>query len=859
MVLVLGMAAVFPLARQAQTKMVEGAAVPSATFTVNSTADATDASPGDGVCATSSGVCTLRAAIQEANALVGADTIILPAGTYALTIPGTGEDQSATGDLDITEALTINGAGANSTIVDGGALDHVFHVRSTGQAVTLTGMTIQNGNAPYGDGIIDGGGGIRSTHGAQLTIIGCHVINNHSTARGGGIFSVGRFLRIMDSQVSNNSSQGSGGGLSSAVGNADLGISNTQFIGNASAGWAGGIDLSSNNGHVSLDYVTLSGNTSGGYGGAAVIGGDNITVDMNNSQILDNQAASGAGAIYYSYPDGGTLTIANTTFAGNELGGGAAHGGGAILMAGADIALTISNSRFTENISPISGGGIATYANNSSVTISNTEFLSNTTNMAGGAFLNYGDNVVSTVTGSTFTGNSSVQNGGVFYIQALTNTATIADSYFGQNHSGSYGGVIRLTSPDPSWDTADVAAHISGTTFKENTAVMGGAIASATGTYMAITNTTFLQNMAGSGGAIFITSVSVDGDAWGDVVNSTFSGNQATGYGGAIYGYATSAELRFKNVTLADNVADSDNNGSGDGGGIAAVEGAEFAFANSIIANNVDSGNQAPDCFIGSTSQFISLANNLVGKTDGCTFTPGPNDLTGTIANPLNPHLEPLAGSPAYYPLSPVSPAIDAGFPGPTNNDPNTVNCPTTDQPGNGRPIDGNGDGDAVCDMGAVEAPERFSVVVNPAMASSLVYTDTHGNPTTLTIPAGAVTETTVLFFTPVASVSASTGYLFAGHAFDLEAYVNEVWQAGFVFNLPITISITYADEEVMGFEDSLVLLYQAGGGWDNAACGSPVADMENNTLSTPVCHLSRFALFGIADEVVYLPVVVRP
>src|SRR5688572_33136742 len=54
----------------------------AASLVVNSTADAVDANPGDGICATSSGVCTLRAAIQEANASNGADTITVPAGIY---------------------------------------------------------------------------------------------------------------------------------------------------------------------------------------------------------------------------------------------------------------------------------------------------------------------------------------------------------------------------------------------------------------------------------------------------------------------------------------------------------------------------------------------------------------------------------------------------------------------------------------------------------------------------------------------------------------------------------------------------------------------------------------------------------
>src|SRR5207247_9755677 len=100
----------------------------AANFTVDSTADAVDARPGDGVCATLAGQCTLRAAVQEANARPGTDSISVPPGTYVLAIPGAGEDASATGDLDITDDLTITGSGAGSTIVDGGHLDRVFHV-----------------------------------------------------------------------------------------------------------------------------------------------------------------------------------------------------------------------------------------------------------------------------------------------------------------------------------------------------------------------------------------------------------------------------------------------------------------------------------------------------------------------------------------------------------------------------------------------------------------------------------------------------------------------------------------------------------------------------------------------------------
>src|SRR6266516_2056309 len=100
----------------------------AAVFTVNSTVDAVDVSPGDGACATLGGRRTPRAAVQEANARPGADGVNLPAGTYVLAILGAGEDAAVTGDLDITDDLTITGAGAESTIVDGGHIDRVFHV-----------------------------------------------------------------------------------------------------------------------------------------------------------------------------------------------------------------------------------------------------------------------------------------------------------------------------------------------------------------------------------------------------------------------------------------------------------------------------------------------------------------------------------------------------------------------------------------------------------------------------------------------------------------------------------------------------------------------------------------------------------
>ena len=174
----------------------------AATFTVDSTTDTVDAGPGDGVCDDGSGSCTLRAAVMEANALAGADTITMPAGTYTLTIPGESEDAAATGDLDITDSLTINGAGAHVTTINGVGIDRVLHILSG--TLEISGTSIVNGSAPSGEG-----GGIRSN--GTLILSNSTVSNNTTNGLGGGISNNGT-LTLTNSTVSSNTS-GLGGGI----------------------------------------------------------------------------------------------------------------------------------------------------------------------------------------------------------------------------------------------------------------------------------------------------------------------------------------------------------------------------------------------------------------------------------------------------------------------------------------------------------------------------------------------------------------------------------------------------------------------------------------------------------------------
>jgi CSLREA domain-containing protein len=98
--------------------VASASAAPAATFVETSAVDSPDAVPGNGVCADNVGRCTLRAAVAEANALPGADVVMLPAGAYKLTA----------GQVAITDAVTITGAGSATCIISGNQIGRVFMI-----------------------------------------------------------------------------------------------------------------------------------------------------------------------------------------------------------------------------------------------------------------------------------------------------------------------------------------------------------------------------------------------------------------------------------------------------------------------------------------------------------------------------------------------------------------------------------------------------------------------------------------------------------------------------------------------------------------------------------------------------------
>jgi CSLREA domain-containing protein len=318
-------------------------AAASAYFTVNATFDDVDSAPGDGKCQTKSGACTLRAAIQETNKLVGWDTISVPAGTYKLTILGTDDDQSKSGDLDITDNLSIKGSGTKYTVIDGQASDRIFDIRGTSTNVDISGVTIQKGKVKdLGGGVQNfgslrlddslvqfsksdkplssegGGGGIWSK--GNLSLNRTTVSDNSATDYGGGIDSRGA-LTLTNAIVSNNTSGFMGGGIVSGGGlGTVVTITNTTISGNTAVYYGGGLGLVSNGGSISLNASTVSGNSSQGFGGGMYVY-DNLTI--NTSTISSNIAKFSGGGIYYrNYgPTAATdtLVLNSTTIANNKI------------------------------------------------------------------------------------------------------------------------------------------------------------------------------------------------------------------------------------------------------------------------------------------------------------------------------------------------------------------------------------------------------------------------------------------------------------------------------------------------------------------------------------------------------------
>lgn len=626
----------------------------AATFTVNSTTDAVDTNPGDGVCATSAGECTLRAAIQEANAAAGADTISLPAGAYLIALT-TGADDFAFGDFDIAGPLTINGAGAATTVLDATAIERVLEIHPTAGNVTLTGLTLQNGYSA------EDGGGIYNTSAGTLRLENIALRNNASEIEGGGLYNaVGRVNIIGTAgapvMITDNQARG-GGGLYNAGGLSEVGLP----------------------ARIDLTYVTVSENSAASGGGVA--SDHEGVLNVIDSTITDNLAEDHGGGLSAGSRAAVSLTRVNIT--GNRAVG---EGGG--LFVAAERALTIVDSLFADNEA---GTSIPSEVPGQTIT-----------GDGGGGGLAVASSGPTTISGSTFERNSAVGDGGAILIESL-GSVSISDTIVRNNQSESNAGGIENSGNTVTFERLTIHNNTAGldgggienqgsgaftivdTNIYSNIAENGGGFANAGDGVLSIRNTTFWDNRAivglsddtGLGGGIYSL-----GDAGTEYENVTISANLAQVRGGGLY-IDADAGVRVINTTIAFNSAPV---ASGVGGEIGSVNFPVYPSTSVIFRNTIVAANEGgPAC-----SFALGSEGGNIEDGDSCYFR-GPRDRTFAPIIGLDAVAD-NGGQTLTMALQPDSYAIDGG-----------VNpCVETDQRGVARPQNGQ------CDSGAFEYEGPF-------------------------------------------------------------------------------------------------------------------------------------------------------
>lgn len=377
---------------------VAPAAAQGSGFDVRTNADTVDANIGDGVCADGAGMCSLRAAVQEANATGGGEIKLRGGVSYRLSLAGD-EDAAASGDLDISSRVTIDGNGAT---VDARGVDRVFQVLA-GASLTLDEVRITGG-------VADGTGVPANS--------------------GGGVLNQGT-LRVDRSTITGNSAVRAGGGIEAGPGTTttvDRSTLSTNSTG-PMPGNGGGLHITSTAGQggtVTVDRSTVTGNTAAQEGGG--LWNDAGSVMTVSRTVFTGNAANGpklddgGGALFNN---GGAMTVDRAEIRDNEAGVSSGSGGGILNLGGR---LSVDRTVLDDNSSARAGGGIE--ANLGTTRLSRTVLSDNRTGPTpgnGGGLHLTGAGTV-TVDRGTVTGNSAANEGGGLWNQdggTMTVTRTV--------------------------------------------------------------------------------------------------------------------------------------------------------------------------------------------------------------------------------------------------------------------------------------------------------------------------------------------------------------------------------------------------------------------------------------------------
>ncbi len=400
----------------------------AATFNVTSTIDRIDATPGDGLCATAIGLCTLRAAVMEANADATSDTINVAAGTYHLSRRGAGEDSAYTGDLDITNPVMIVGSDATdgtAPVIDGLTRDRVFHVHAAAANSTINNLTINSGlirsstdNAQGGAILIDSA--------ADITIDDVVFFNNKAITLDTTSLGIDGFggalaaLNATDLLISNSSflrNSAEGTGFSGAKGyggalyfsNSTGVVSDSELSRNAASQNGGGVWM---NDGFDFDNVAIKNNTADTGAGIYMyyVASD---VTITNAEISANTATNSGGGLYVHYCGASSTNIVNSTISGNTATnyfGGGIYLGSTVTYA---CSANIYSSTIVENEAGYYGGGI--YNTSHDLTMTNTILALNSAAVSGGdcngEISSDGYNLLGDTDSCVYTSNTGDQTG----------------------------------------------------------------------------------------------------------------------------------------------------------------------------------------------------------------------------------------------------------------------------------------------------------------------------------------------------------------------------------------------------------------------------------------------------------------
>ena len=341
-----------------------------------------------------SGAGSLRAAITQANATTGADTIQFQAGLQG-TIDLSG------GDLVITEDLTIVGPGAAKVTIDANSRSRVFRFdnpQGLERSWALSGLTVTRGlttgaNNEHGGGLFYESPAWASTRPA-LTLTDMVFTANKAIRNGGGVSVSGANLTLTNVTLSGNQAtsgfQPKGGGMHLDRGL--LRLQRSRVIDNIADLGGGGINLSSPGISAVITDSLVQGNSatlSGGGMNATTM----TSLTISRSAFVGNAVTSqteGGGVYFAGVTDAGSAenVIENSTFSGNRTQHQFGHGSGLAVYSGN---LTVRNSTFAYNVtspdtSPGQGAGGALWVSNGTatrVTVQSTLFNGNTHGNAG--------------------------------------------------------------------------------------------------------------------------------------------------------------------------------------------------------------------------------------------------------------------------------------------------------------------------------------------------------------------------------------------------------------------------------------------------------------------------------------------